>query len=357
MNQSRPRQFSCSSCAGKLEFAPGTSSLKCPHCGHLEAIPESDVDISERDFAQALRHQAAGADTEVVATVHCDSCGATTDKPQDLVAFECVFCGSPIVTQPADSVRIRPASLLPFAINRDVAIEGFRSWIAGLWFAPNNLKQRARIDGQVNGVYLPHWTYDSHTTTHYRGQRGEYYTTTETYTQDGETRTRQVTKTRWYDAAGVVYNSFDDVLVSASRSLPQSVSRSLEPWDLHALVPYSDEFLPGFLCESYQIDIEAGFEHAKDAMAPEIEAAIRRDIGGDVQRISTSESSYHDVSFKHILLPLWIATYRYNDEPFRFLVNARTGEVQGSRPISWIKVTLAALAAAGVAAAAYYYLN
>jgi hypothetical protein len=46
------------------------------------------------------------------------------------------------------------------------------------------------------------------------------------------------------------------------------------------------------------------------------------------------------ITFKHLLLPMWIASYRYHEEVYRFLVNARTGEVQGERPWSWAKITL-----------------
>ena len=54
---------------------------------------------------------------------------------------------------------------------------------------------------------------------------------------------------------------------------------------------------------------------------------------------------YFNVTFKHALLPVWISAYRFHDRTFRFLVNARTGEVQGERPYSWVKITLAVLAA------------
>ena len=47
------------------------------------------------------------------------------------------------------------------------------------------------------------------------------------------------------------------------------------------------------------------------------------------------------------LLPEWISAYRYRNRSFRFLVNARTGEVQGERPWSWMKI---ASTAAGVTA-------
>jgi hypothetical protein len=44
--------------------------------------------------------------------------------------------------------------------------------------------------------------------------------------------------------------------------------------------------------------------------------------------------------FKHILLPLWIASYQYQGKAYRFLVNGQTGEVQGEAPWSVIKIVL-----------------
>jgi hypothetical protein len=82
-----------------------------------------------------------------------------------------------------------------------------------------------------------------------------------------------------------------------------------------------------------------------------IRESVRRDIGGDEQRIHTVKTQYANVTFKHILLPIWISAYRYQDRVYRFLVNARTGQVQGGRPGSWWKITLAVAAVAAAAAA------
>ena len=60
-------------------------------------------------------------------------------------------------------------------------------------------------------------------------------------------------------------------------------------------------------------------------------------------------TQYDNLTFKHILLPIWINAYRYGDKSYRFVVNGRTGEVQGERPYSAIKI---ALTAAGVLVAA-----
>jgi hypothetical protein len=130
------------------------------------------------------------------------------------------------------------------------------------------------------------------------------------------------------------------VLVCASHSLPEDLIKNLEPWDLDQLVAYDDRFLSGFLTESYQIDVKNGLDVAKKYMMPTIENTIRRDIGGDHQRIIDIDVNYSDVTFKHILLPVWISAFRYNEKVYRFTINARTGELIGKRPYSVTKIVL-----------------
>lgn len=138
-------------------------------------------------------------------------------------------------------------------------------------------------------------------------------------------------------------NQFDDLLVLASQSLPRELAIKLEPWDLKRLVAYQDEFLGGFVCETYSVNLEQGFATAQQLMAPAIAQTIRANIGGDHQRISTTDTRYFETTYKHVLLPVWMCAYRYRQETYRFLVNARTGEVQGERPYSAWKIALLVL--------------
>jgi len=79
-----------------------------------------------------------------------------------------------------------------------------------------------------------------------------------------------------------------------------------------------------------------------------ISSIVCRDIGGDHQRIHSLNTVYNNITFKHTLLPIWISAYMYQDKVYRFLINGRTGEVQGERPYSAIKIALAVLAVATV---------
>lgn len=138
---------------------------------------------------------------------------------------------------------------------------------------------------------------------------------------------------------------------SSSRraSLPQALVAKLEPWDLEELVPYADDYLSGFRSESYRVGLAEGFEVAKTVMDEGIRQSICRDIGGDHQRIHNVHTLYSNITFKHLLLPVWVSAYRFHDKIYRFVVNARTGEVQGERPWSFVKIALAVLAVLAVA--------
>ena len=113
---------------------------------------------------------------------------------------------------------------------------------------------------------------------------------------------------------------FDDVLVMGSRSIPRDLAREAAPWDLNVLVEYQPEYLSGFRAEVYSIDLEEGFEVARERMAPTLRTAVRQDIGGDHQRIHELTTHHAHIRFKHLLLPFWVAAFRFGRRSFRFVV-------------------------------------
>ena len=352
--KSGPSTFPCTGCGGDLLFKPGAAKMECPYCGAEVDCPAPTGEVLEHDFENQLATLESGATTTVVAEVNCEACGAHNQLEANQTSGECAFCGTAFVQQPQTANVLRPQAVLPFAVTREEGLGHFREWINGLWFAPNKLKQFARDINKLKGLYIPHWTYDSDTITDYMGQRGEAYYVT---VSDGEGKTRQERRVNWYPAAGRVWVSFDDILVPASDTLPRKYVDELEPWDLPNLTPYADEYLSGFQSESYTTDLRGGFNLAKDKMVPEIESKIRWDIGGDEQRIHSKTTVYQNITFKYILLPVWISAYRFKDRSFQFLVNARTGEVQGERPWSWVKITLVALLVISIIGIIVYFAN
>jgi hypothetical protein len=122
-------------------------------------------------------------------------------------------------------------------------------------------------------------------------------------------------------------------------------------------VSFDIKYLSGFVTEKYQIDLTEGFGEAKRTMENQMWNLALRNIGGDDQRIITINTNFENITFKHILLPAYISSYNYKGKLYRFLVNARTGEVQGERPWSSSKIALAIVGGLAVIMLLYLLLS
>lgn len=352
------RHFPCESCGADLRFAPGDTALRCDHCGHVQQIPAAPagktLTMGELDLHKALRHALPPGAMEEVRTTPCPSCGALVEFQGAEHAKECPFCATPVVIGTGTNRQIKPQALIPFALDERTARAAMTDWLGGLWFAPNGLVEYARKGRAMSGIYVPYWTFDAATRSQYTGQRGEHYYETRTVMVNGKRQQQQELKVRWYPARGWVKRLFDDVLVLASQSLPRRYTDALAPWDLGQLTPYRADFLAGFTAEGYTIGLEEGWARAQEVMAQVIDQDVRRDIGGDEQRVTSIDTEYSAESFKHVLLPVWMAAYKYNTKTYRFVVNGQTGKVQGERPYSAWKIAFAVLVAALVAGGLAY---
>jgi hypothetical protein len=343
------RTFPCESCGGDLTFSIGVQSLRCPFCGAIkEMTADPDSAVREQDFRGMLERLAelrgAGRDDEVgFREVECDACSGTVRFEGTLTSKGCPYCGSPLQIEGAHQAehRVPVDGVVPFQVDRKTAAGRFRRWVKSRWFAPGEFT-RYGAHGKFNGIYLPYWTFDSMTDTRYTGQRGDHYWVTE---GSGDNK-RRVQKTRWRPASGRFQRFFDDVLVQAGAGLPENRLRALEPWPLERAVPFDRGLLAGFLARTYDVRLDQGFDQARQTMEHALRSEVRRRIGGDVQRIHTVNTAHAAVTFKHLLLPVWMLAYRFKGKTYQVVVNAVTGEVQGDRPWSWIKIALASVAGA-----------
>ncbi|MCE0507084.1 primosomal protein N' (replication factor Y) - superfamily II helicase [Roseivivax sp. GX 12232] len=352
-------RFPCDQCGADLRFDPSSGDLACGHCGHRAALEEAGPwggGIRELDFEQAMRDLLPIQEMEVTRVSQCPNCGASVEFDPDAHAAECPFCATPVVKDTGENRHIKPRGLLPFALTEEAARAAMVAWLGRLWFAPNGVQDYARKGRRMQGIYVPYWTFDADTRSHYRGERGTVYYTTRQVMRDGKMTTQRVQKVRWRAVSGRVARAFDDVLVLASGSLPKSHTEALPPWDLTRLEPYRPEFVAGFRAEAYTVDLDEGFAEARGQMDRQIRRDVKFDIGGDRQRVHQVETEVSEVTFKHILLPVWMAAYRFRGKSYRFVVNGQTGRVQGERPYSAWKIAAAVLTGAVLAAGLGYVL-
>lgn len=361
-NKETVNKFACVSCGADLIYKPGTRHLVCSYCNAENDIPDIGEPVNENDFYAFIDNESATSLRMTISTVNCKSCGADTTIEPNIRSQNCPYCMNPLVVENTitDSV-IQPKGILPFKLNKEEARNKFKSWVKGLWFAPNDLKKATLDPNRFNGMYIPYWTFDSLTTSRYMGQRGEHYYVNESYTvvENGKStvKTRSVQRTRWFTVSGNVSHPFDDVLVVASHSLPLNYVEKLEPWDLENITRFDERFLGGFITEKYKLELKEGFDTAKTKMDTYIRTLVRRDIGGDEQRIISLQTDHSNITFKHILLPIYLSAFRFKGKVYNFLVNGRTGEVQGERPYSAWKIALLVIAVLAVLGVVIYFAS
>jgi DNA-directed RNA polymerase subunit RPC12/RpoP len=338
--------FLCSQCGAEMGWDADHKMLACGYCGHQQA-PGQVGEIAEYGLEEFLRSgtgKAHGYGTETK-SVKCEQCGATTAVEPSVTSTECPFCGSNVVLEQETAADIiQPESLVPFQVSQDVALRKYREWLGKGIFRPGDLARRAGR-GQLYGVYLPFWTFDANAFSRWRAEAGYYYYETETYTttEDGKrvTKTRQVRKTRWEPAWGQHSGSYDDVLVYATNSVDQKILEKIYPYDTKKLVPYAPQYLSGWRAEQYQIDLRGGWEISQEKIEEYERDECADQVPGDTYRNLHVNTTITDVTFKHALLPVWIASYPYKDKVYRYMVNGQTGKVQGQKPVSWIRVAIA----------------
>ncbi|MDP5229527.1 MAG: DNA helicase PriA [Cellulophaga sp.] len=329
----------CANCGAELKFKPGSHQLKCEYCGYEEFIEQAKTSFEELELEHYLKVVGDNAYTETIDLLHCKNCGANQHVEENYKSLACVYCSEPLIREDIQKEGwILPGALVPFQIDAKKAKQIFKNWVNSLWFAPDNLKKAALDAEGLHGLYVPYWTFDTNLFANYQGQRGDYYYVTETYRTKNGTQTRQVRKTKWRNASGSVDGFIDDILINASEKKRRDIPSKVAFWNLKEMVVFNSKYLSGFVTEKYTISLKDGhhqsFQEAKNIAYN----WIRKDIGGDTQRIDNTNIKLSDETFKHILLPVFISAYIFNGKNYNFYINGQTGSISGVRPYSFWKI-------------------
>ncbi len=329
----------CANCGAELKFKPGSHQLKCGYCGYEEFIEPAKSSFEELELKHYLQVVGDNAYTETIDLLHCKNCGANQHVEENFKSLHCVYCSEPLIREDVEKEGwILPGAVVPFKFDNKKAIAVFKKWVDGIWFAPSKLKRAALDSEGLHGLYVPYWTFDANLFASYQGERGDHYYETQRYKTKNGTQTRQVRKTRWSRASGSVDGFVDDILINASEKKRREIPAGIARWNMKELVPFNSNYLAGFVTEKYTISLKDG-HHLSFQKAKNIAYNwIRRDIGGDTQRIHHADIKLSNETFKHILLPVYISSYRYKNKEYHFYVNGQTGEISGKHPYSFWKI-------------------
>lgn len=329
----------CASCGAELKFKPGSHQLKCEYCGYEEFIEQTKSSFEELELQHYLKVVGENAYTNTIDLINCKHCGANQHVEENYKSLSCVYCSEPLIREDIEKEGwILPGALIPFQLDAKKATSIFKNWVSGIWFAPNKLKRAALDTEGLHGLYVPYWTFDANLFAAYQGQRGDYYyESRRVHTKQG-VRTQRVRKTRWSHASGSVKGFVDDILINASEKKRRDIPSEISQWNTQELVVFNSKYLSGFVTEKYTISLKEGHHQSFQEAKQIANSWIRRDIGGDTQRISASDIKLTDETFKHILLPVYISSYRFNGKEYHFCINGQTGSLSGTHPYSFWKI-------------------
>jgi hypothetical protein len=240
--------------------------------------------------------------------------------------------------------------VLPFKVLESDVREQMRHWHADQSLAPNAFRRLALVD-QVRGVYVPYWIVGAKVQCGWEAQSGTFVN------RDSGSRARRDREVQWEPAAGLVDHVFDDILVPGTTGIPGGLLKGLDPWPLEALVPYDRAFLSGFSVERCQIAPAEAAKAARKDMDRLIRNLCELDTPGDTFRFLRIAPEYSAETFKLILVPVWLLSYRYRGKTYQVAGNGCTGTVKGDAPTSVWKMLAVCLFLLALVLAALFGLR
>lgn len=339
----------CPTCGANLEFDPETQTLKCEYCG-TEVDFEKNKRVEEINIEKAFALAKKGDSTTVL--YRCKNCGAEVMINSDEVATECPFCQTPYVAKTENLDGIKPNAVYPFLIDKDKAVELTRKKIKKKLYAPSKFKKNFNAKN-VQGVYYPCFTFDSATQSTYSGRLGRRRTRT-VKTSSG---TRTEAYTEWFYVNGSLEKFFDDVTITSSAKMSQKVLGKIMPFDINSICVYEKKFLAGFYASHYDKDIRTAWTEAKSDMDKQIRSSILSRYDCDVVDYLNISTVHNNVTYKYVLLPIWLISYKYRKKNYQMHMNGNTGKVYGKTPVSPWRVLFTCLISVGVAVGIYFVLK
>ena len=339
--------FRCPHCDGATAYSTDDGGLTCSFCGYHEAPQVEVVGKGAQDFeftVETVERSTNGWGQERKELV-CNSCASHITLSTEMLSHTCPFCGSNAVVQTrAPQDVLRPRFLVPFVTTTENCRQITAVWLQNSWMLPKDLQNLARST-EYTPIYIPFWTFDARTTALWRA---------EVYNTDANRRRHAAPNWKWerplllklgnrdgnqWDwESGTVSHLTDDMLVSGSSQISTNLLKQMRGYRLGELVPYEATFLAGLSAQAYDVDLETAWERARKLMRAHTKAACQEQASARNMRNFSMNLDFSEESWRYILLPLYLATYRYGDKVFQVIINGQTGTIAGQRPVDWQKV-------------------
>ncbi len=334
----------CRACGADMIYDAESGELLCEHCGSRVAI--SAKTSEEQAFERLMQEGGGWEDSHVF---RCENCGAQEILDKLEIAKQCPFCGATNIVETEELPKMRPNAIVPFRVGQKQAGAQVKTWVRKRLFAPQKFRKSAKPE-KMKGVYMPAFSFDSATTSYYSGVLGKYYYVTKRVNG----RTVQERRIRYYNVSGSYERFFDDVLIQASGTISQQSLNKLQPFQTNDSREYTKEYLSGYTATQNTKDGLACWEEAKTTIDSRIRSEILSKYNCDTVSYLNVSTQYLNITYKYILLPVYVGHCKWRQKLYNFFVNGLSGKVTGKAPISPVKVAVTVVVGIGVLIGLYF---
>lgn len=334
----------CPNCDGALTFDPSDQKFHCPYC--MSIFTEEEVTTFEasqkaarmQDTPEEIIEEAPDISEEQAVDEEnpmdlftCPSCGAEIVTDATTAATYCYFCHNPVVLSGRLSGKFLPNKVLPFAIEKEKATADFLAWAQKKWFVPRDFFNKAQVE-KLTGVYFPYWAVDAQADGEISG--------TGTSIRVWRVGDLEYTETKVFDVQRKGKLRFNDLVKNAlSKNTQQKMVESVQPFPIEKAVTFKNQYLAGFQAEKRDIEYATIQDDIQKELADYGESLLSNSVGGYTSfKRNHRNFQLTDEDNQYMLLPVWLVTYRSNDQSkktFYYAMNGQTGKVSGILPISY----------------------
>jgi DNA-directed RNA polymerase subunit RPC12/RpoP len=319
--------YLCQKCGGRMTFSIQTNQLTCLYCGYAsEAAEEHSAAHDEQPFYAVLPTESGHRWAASQQQLNCQRCGAASLWPPEQKAAECPYCGSSQLMVSAETqALIDPQAIAVMQISEKEALHRTKAWFGRGWFTPDDLSKAVK-QHILHPAYYPFWTFDGTVELQWSCEINE-----------GSEQT-----SNWVMRSGSDVQNFNDVLVPGLQRLKFSDLKKLGPYDLMDVVAFKPEYLAGWPAMTYDLPLTKASLLARQRVVQDLRRQLHNRVepGRQKRALKTGGVNWIDMTFKYVLLPLWIGTYHYQGKPYQVLVNGQTGKVSGEKPRDSIKTIM-----------------
>ena len=327
-------QYKCPNCGAELTFDPAHQNFSCEYCDstYTEAEMQTLYQQMEQQADTLESEKDEKAFEEGTRLYTCQNCGAQIIAEAETAATFCYYCHAPVVLAGRLSGEYCPAYVLPFALNREDALDKFHKWCKKRWFLPKGFTSEKQLE-KMSGVYVPFWVTNCQADTYVGGIAKRVRSWTE-----GDYR---VTETQEYQVERAAMIPYRGVPADGSQKIEDALMDAIEPFPYAKMKKFSMQYLSGFMAQKYDVSYEQVLPRVQHRVEESSFNLLRSDIKGYSSVVLTQKQAVmRNIQHDYVLLPVWFMNYHYRGKDYNFAMNGQNGTQAGTPPLSWGKALL-----------------